>query len=84
MEADPGNDMTIADSCKLLNIKKGSILDVASLLDFRVLQISNINPKYIYKVIVFHSVLIIPDLLMLSFFLDSKQVQGCGIVCMLR
>ena len=38
--------MTIADSYKLLNIKKGSILDVASFLDFRVLQISNTNSKY--------------------------------------
>ena len=38
--------MTIADSYKLLNIKKGSILDVATILDFRVLQISNTNPKY--------------------------------------
>ena len=38
--------MTIADSYKLLNIKKSSILDVASFLDFRVLQISNTNPKY--------------------------------------
>ena len=38
--------MTIADSYKLLNIKKGSILDVASILDIRVLQISNTNPKY--------------------------------------
>ena len=27
--------------------------------------------------LVFYSVLVIPDLLMLSFFLDSKQVQGC-------
>ena len=33
------------------------------------------------KVIVFHSVLLIPDLLILSFFLDSKQ--ECGIACML-
>ena len=46
IEADPGNDVKIADSYKLLNIKKGSILDVASFLDFRVLQISNTNPKY--------------------------------------
>ena len=46
MWTDPGNDMTIADSYKLLNIKKGSILDVATILDFRVLQISNTNPKY--------------------------------------
>ena len=38
--------MTIADSYKLLNIKKGSILDVASFLDFRVSQISNTNLKY--------------------------------------
>ena len=30
----------------LLNIKKGSISYVVSFLDFRVLQISNINPKY--------------------------------------
>ena len=67
--ADPGNDMTTADSCKLLN--KGSIL-VASFLNFRVSQISNTNSKY--KVIIFHSVILIPD---------STQVQGCGIVCML-
>ena len=46
MGADPGNDMTIADTYKLLNIRKGSSLDVASFLDFRISQISNINPKY--------------------------------------
>ena len=46
MGADPGNDMTITDTYKLLNIRKGSILDVASFLDFWVSQISNINPKY--------------------------------------
>ena len=38
--------MTLADFYKLLNIKKGAILYVASFLDFRVSQISNINPKY--------------------------------------
>ena len=38
--------MTIADSYKLLNIKKSSILDVGSFLDFRISQISNTNPKY--------------------------------------
>ena len=39
--------MTMADSYKLLNIiKKGSILDVATLFDFRVSQISNMNPIY--------------------------------------
>ena len=37
MWTDPGNDMTIADSYKLLNIKKGSIFDVASFLNFMVL-----------------------------------------------
>ena len=36
--------MTIADSYKLFYIKKGSILHVASFLDFRVSQISNTNP----------------------------------------
>ena len=46
IEADPGNDMTIADSYNVLNIKKSSILDVASFLDFRISQISNTNPKY--------------------------------------
>ena len=46
IEADSRSDMTIADSYKLLNIKKGSILDIASFLDFRVLQISNANSKY--------------------------------------
>ena len=44
IEADPGNDMTIADSYKLFYIKKGSILDVASFFDFRISQISNTNP----------------------------------------
>ena len=81
IEADPGNDITIADSYKLLSIKKCSILDVASFLGFRVSQISNTNPIQIKSI--FHSVLLIPDLLMLSFLLDSKQVQGYGIVCML-
>ena len=39
--------MTIADSCKQLNIiQKGSILDVASFLDFKVSKISNTNPIY--------------------------------------
>ena len=38
--------MTIADWYKLLNTKKGSILDAASFLDFRVSQTSNSNPKY--------------------------------------
>ena len=38
--------MRLADSYKLLNVKKGSILDIASFLDFRVLQISNTNSKY--------------------------------------
>ena len=38
--------MTIADSYKLLNIKNSSILDVASFLDFKILQISNTSPKY--------------------------------------
>ena len=46
IEADPGNDLTIADSYKLLSIKKCSIVDVASFLAFRVSQISNTNPKY--------------------------------------
>ena len=50
------------------------------ILGFRKFQIPIPNTN---KVIVFYSVLLIPDLLMLSFFLDSKQVQGCGIVCML-
>ena len=45
IEADPGNDLTIADSYKLLSIKKCSILDVASFLGFRVSQISNTNLK---------------------------------------
>ena len=73
--------MTIGDSYELFYIKKGSILDVASFLDFRVSQISNTNPIS-NKVTVFYSVLFIPDLLMLSFFHDPKQVQRCGIVCM--
>ena len=34
---------------------------------------------YTNKIIVFYSVLLIPDLLMLPFFLYSKQVQGCCI-----
>ena len=38
--------MTIADSYKLLKIKSSSILDVASFFDFKILQISNTNPKY--------------------------------------
>ena len=38
--------MTIAGSYKLLSTKKGSILDVASFLDIRILQILNTNPKY--------------------------------------
>ena len=38
--------MTIADSFNVLNIKKSSILDVASFLDFRISQILNTNPKY--------------------------------------
>ena len=69
------------NSWLLLNIKKGSILDVVSFLDlgFRKFQIPIPNTD---KVIVFHSVLLIPDLLMLPFFLDPKQVQGCDIVCM--
>ena len=51
-----------------------------SVLRFRKFQIPI---PYTKKVIVFYSVLLIPDLLMLSFFLDSKQVQGCGNVCVL-
>ena len=47
IEADQGNNMTMADSYKPLNlIKKGCILDVATLFDFRVSQISNMNPTY--------------------------------------
>ena len=38
--------MTIADSCKPLNFKKGSILNAASFLDFQVSKISNANPIY--------------------------------------
>ena len=49
--------MTIADSCKPLNFKKGSIKT--------------------NRVIVFYSVLLIPDLLILSFFLDSKHMWHC-------
>ena len=46
MEADPRNKMTVAGSYMLLNIRKGSILDVENFLDFRVSQISNTNPIY--------------------------------------
>ena len=38
--------MKIADSYKLLNIKKCSILDVTSFLDFRVSEVSNTNLKH--------------------------------------
>ena len=38
--------MTISNSYKLLNIKKGSILNVASFLDFRVLHILTTDPEY--------------------------------------
>ena len=67
-QADPGNDVTITDLNKPLNIKK---------LKFQI-PAPNTN-----KVTVFYSVLLIPDLLILFFFLDFKQVQGCGIVCVL-
>ena len=46
IEADPGNDMTITDSFKLLNIQKGSILDVASFLDFRIFSNFKYQSKY--------------------------------------
>ena len=48
------------------------------ILEFHKFQIPIPNTN---KVIVFRSVLLIPDLLILSFSLNSKQ--ECGIVCML-
>ena len=73
--------MTIAVSYKLLSKRAPSQMQQAFwILRFRKFQIPIPNSN---KVIVFYSVLLIPDLLILSFFLDSKQVQGCGIVCML-
>ena len=74
--------MTIADSYKLLNIKRAPSQKQEAfwILGFRKFQIPIPNTN---KVIVFYSVLLIPDLQMLSFFLDSKQVQGCGMVFML-
>ena len=38
--------MTITDSFKLLNIQKGSILDVASFLDFRIFSNFKYQSKY--------------------------------------
>ena len=74
--------MTIADSCKLLNIKRApsQMQQAFWILGCHKFQIPIPNTK---KVIVFYSALLIPDLLMLSFFLHSKQVQECGIACML-
>ena len=79
IETDQGNDMTIADSCSTSKRAPSYMLWAFWILGFRKFQMPIPNTNII---VVFHSVLLIPDLLM-SFFLDSKQVQGYDIVCML-